>query len=496
MVGVAPLALVPLGALSAAGSAYTFGVISDVQWADIPDGRNFDGTIPRHYRGAFETLERAVGWWNARFPQRAVVTRHNGAENTADPDQVEDARRANSLFFVAQIGDLIDVHSYGDGVPSVPNRSKPSGGSARAMALSLEQLHHRLRAPVLHNLGNHEIYTHGRDKGGIETLYRNPYRLHHSYRQGNMAGNYHSFSPAPGHRLITLDAYQDAVIGWAPDDPRRVAATRWLTRRNPNLSPDPGARCAIVNCLNGTKGFSKRFVPFSGGLGAAQRTWLDEELKQAVDAHERVVLLSHVVMHPQAGSLSTILWDYDEAEALLARHGCVVAVLCGHHHRGGYHRDEHGIHHLTFISPLMQGARGDAFGALRFYEDRFELLGPRLSELIRSHPPIWGSDHWGSELPPVRRDAPTGLERMRFDFGGVFSPPSPWDAWAREWHDRVAEWARLLPFGSSSQLEACLPALGLTLLQRLLEAFRRWSAGVGGGGRGGPMRRFLAMGGR
>lgn len=205
--------------------AYTFGVISDVQWADIDDGSNFDGSIPRYFRGAFKTLQRAVDWWNERalFPQPEVGKRHGGEANTADPARVEQARGAKQLFFVAQIGDLVDVHNNGDGTPAFAERAKPSRGSHRAMERSLEQLHRRLRAPVLHSIGNHEIYTYGRERGGLDQLYRNPFRLHESYREGK-GGSYHSFSPAPGHRIVTLDAYQDAVIGWAPDDPRRVHA--------------------------------------------------------------------------------------------------------------------------------------------------------------------------------------------------------------------------------------------------------------------------------
>ena len=123
--------------------AYTFGVISDVQWADIDDGSNFDGSIPRYYRGALQALQRAVDWWNLRtlFPQPEVGKLHGGEMNTVDPALFEAARRNRQLFFVAQIGDLIDVHNNGDGKPASPMRAKPSRGSRRAMDLSLEQLH-------------------------------------------------------------------------------------------------------------------------------------------------------------------------------------------------------------------------------------------------------------------------------------------------------------------------------------------------------------------
>jgi 3',5'-cyclic AMP phosphodiesterase CpdA len=77
------------------------------------------------------------------------------------------------------------------------------------------------------------------------------------------------------------------------------------------------------------------------------------------------------------------VWDYEEAlEALRASPGTVAAVLCGHDHKGEAHTDEHGVHHLTFCSPLNKGIDGRAFGMMAVFEDHFELRGPRLGDLI------------------------------------------------------------------------------------------------------------------
>lgn len=58
---------------------FKFGVIADVQWADIEDGYNYARTTKRCYRGALKVLRDAVAWWEPR-----------------------------QLDFVAQLGDLID----------------------------------------------------------------------------------------------------------------------------------------------------------------------------------------------------------------------------------------------------------------------------------------------------------------------------------------------------------------------------------------------------
>ena len=55
----------PARASARALPTFSFGVIADVQWADLPDGTNFAGTTRRCYRGALAQLSDAVDWWRA-----------------------------------------------------------------------------------------------------------------------------------------------------------------------------------------------------------------------------------------------------------------------------------------------------------------------------------------------------------------------------------------------------------------------------------------------
>ena len=48
--------------LSQGCAATPVGIVSDVQYADIPDGLSFSG-IPRYYRGSLLSLRRAVSSW-------------------------------------------------------------------------------------------------------------------------------------------------------------------------------------------------------------------------------------------------------------------------------------------------------------------------------------------------------------------------------------------------------------------------------------------------
>ena len=49
--------------------------------------------------------------------------------------------------------------------------------------------------------------------------------------------------------------------------------------------------------------------------------------------------------------------------SLLERSGCVMAVLAGHDHEGGYHQ-EAGVHHLTLSSPLLCAEGEVAYGTV------------------------------------------------------------------------------------------------------------------------------------
>ena len=338
--------------------AFTFGVISDVQWADADDGFNYARTVRRCFRGALQTLRVAVSWWNTLSPH---------------PD------------FVAQLGDLIDGRNAGLGTSM----------SAMAQASALLE-----GAPcrVYNLVGNHELYNFDRAHlGDVLEVAPRPTR-----------SEFHAFSPAPGWRVLALDSFQESVIGWPKDDPRHVRAQRMLAENNPNINPsDPGAN---GNWLVGIKGLRRRFVPYNGALGERQLEWLRGELEAAEREGQRVVILSHAILHPQACDGSTMVWDYAAALKAIRRSGCVVAVVCGHDHAGGVHRDQSGVLHLTLCSPLNKGAEGHAYGLLQFYDDRVELLGPRLADLL---PLTQAERHGGVVLGEVQRQG-VRCEAVRF----------------------------------------------------------------------------------
>ena len=217
---------------SAEKPLFTLGLIADVQFADVEDGYNYARTVRRAFRGALVQLGRAVSWWNAL-----------------------------DIVAVAQLGDLAD------------GRNAALGQSEVAFERAMRELR-RLRAPVLHLIGNHELYNFQRD--GLSS------RL-------DGAKPFYAFVPAAGHRILVLGSYQEATLGWPEGDPRRERALRTLREHNPN-------DVSGGDWFRGLTGPGRRWVPFNGGLGAEQLAWLRQELRAARREGERVIVLSHVVV--------------------------------------------------------------------------------------------------------------------------------------------------------------------------------------------------------
>ena len=62
---------------------FSFGIIADVQYADIDDGHNYTRTKGRYYRNSVNLLTEAIKCWNNMSPKPS---------------------------FIFQLGDLIDRH--------------------------------------------------------------------------------------------------------------------------------------------------------------------------------------------------------------------------------------------------------------------------------------------------------------------------------------------------------------------------------------------------
>jgi len=293
---------------------FCFGVIADVQYADIEDGWDFHHIQQRRYRGALGILKEAAQKW-----------------------------KLQGISLVVQLGDIID------------------GKCAifKQTASAFAQVQAQLEGFTVHNLiGNHELYNFTRSQYD-QFLNSNP------DRSDNSGVLYYHFSPHPGWRFVFLDPYEFSILN--PDT--RSDAVTYLRQYNPNDVE------RNVDWIGGLYGLDRRFVPYNGLISSTQLAWLRLVLENATSNQEKVLIMSHIPVCPGSCQDTTLLWNYDEVLAILHQFPCIKAFLAGHDHSGGYKEDDHHIHHKTFESPLEAPEGSSAFGIIHVYTDKLVLHG-------------------------------------------------------------------------------------------------------------------------
>ncbi|KAG7271619.1 hypothetical protein CRUP_009277 [Coryphaenoides rupestris] len=298
----------------AAPALFTFGVIADIQYADVEDGFNYTRTRRRYYRSSLRLLRNARESWSC----------------AAVPPS-----------FILQLGDIID------GV------NKERGASERALDTVMRELSGgggggTGTAPVHHVWGNHEFYNFSR-----ETLMRS---------ELNSAP--HS---SPKFRFIVLDAYDVSVLGRTVSSVQYNNALNILKEHNSNED---------LNHPPAEEGMKRKFVKFNGGFSRDQLNWLDGVLSMSDENQEKVIIVSHLPVHPLSTEPICLAWNSEDLLAVIGAHGCVVCFMAGHDHDGGYHRDRgSGVHHLTLEGVIETPPESDAFATVSVYEDRMSLKG-------------------------------------------------------------------------------------------------------------------------
>ncbi|XP_023131960.1 manganese-dependent ADP-ribose/CDP-alcohol diphosphatase [Amphiprion ocellaris] len=307
---------------------FTFGVIADIQYADIDDGYNYTRSHRRYYRNSLQLLSKAQRSWS---------------ESAVKP------------HFILQLGDIIDGFN------------KRDGASEKALDSVLRELS-RCPVEVHHVWGNHEFYNFSRSQ-----LLRS--QLNSTPRTGSsLAGPpapadfyaYH-FSPFPGFTFVVLDAYDVSLLGREVSSEQYSNAMDRIKQYNSNED---------LNCPPGVVGLETRFTMFNGGFSKDQLDWLDSVLSLADEKRERVTIVSHLPIHPNSTTPMCLAWNFDELLSIIHSHNSVVCYMAGHDHDGGYCKDEDtGVHHLTLEGVIETPPDSNAFGTVSVYKDRMVLKG-------------------------------------------------------------------------------------------------------------------------
>ena len=109
-----------------AGCRCTFGIIADVQYANVVNGTNYQGDRIRYFRNAAQQLHKAVSHWSMEH---------------------------DHINFVLQLGDLIDGRN-----------KKVERMSEQALNTTTTILQALKGTPIHHLIGNHDLYNFSRDQ--------------------------------------------------------------------------------------------------------------------------------------------------------------------------------------------------------------------------------------------------------------------------------------------------------------------------------------------
>lgn len=311
---------------------FSFGLISDIQYADIEPASNFSGTEHREYRSSVHDAAAVVkAWGNLESP----------------------------LTFIGQLGDLIDgqnAGAYGQGL----TLDRPQSEQALERVLKIWD---QYSSTVYHAIGNHELYNF---TWAELRLKLNTQRVQCTHQVATQEF-YYSFTPYPGWRVIILNSYEDNVIK-PKSEQSRLYTERLLKENNHNF----GAK-APFNFFEGVPIEKQRYVPFNGGFGEKQLAWLKVELATMKERGEVGVIASHLPCFAPAASFKNIAFDADSLHTLIGSYAEQVwAYFAGHRHGGGYGQDHHGIHHVTIQSPLTHGICATT---VEVYDDLLKVCG-------------------------------------------------------------------------------------------------------------------------
>ena len=296
---------------------FKFGLISDVQWADIPDGASFHGQ-PRYYRDALISARRAVA-----------------------------AFQSANVSLAVHLGDIVDYHN------SLSN-------SSEAALQAAVDIFDALDCPVLHAIGNHCLYNAPRP------VLNKLLSIDDHKQSSSLSGQHSYFSFHHNHHvIIMLDGYDISFLGWPPTHPLHQQAVDILNTKNPNTEKNSNA---------GLEGLDKRFVKFGGGVSATQLAWVRKELTFCKTTNKKAFICCHLCLHPRTCPPTCLLWNYDEV--LEEFKEVVIATFTGHAHKDGYYYDVHtGIHHRVCHGVLETVPGEDCYGIVEVFEDKVEIKG-------------------------------------------------------------------------------------------------------------------------
>ncbi|CAB9499327.1 dependent ADP-ribose/CDP-alcohol diphosphatase [Seminavis robusta] len=322
---------------------FTFGIISDIQYAPIPDGYSTYGT-----QRFFQYSKDAAAQAAKHFEQEQIP-------------------------LVVNLGDIIDGKcqeiAKHAGVPMEEGVNVGMECTDRV----LEALSTYTCGKLLHTYGNHELYNLSREQIGKKLNIPMVQERPDKDGVGSYVG-YFSYlaitNSGRNLRLVVIDSYDIAILGHPKDSPKRIKAEAIMARNNPkDVHPETPKK--------ESEEFQERFEMINGAVDEPQLRWLRKTLTKARENKELCIIISHQPILPKSCFSVTLMWNYDEVLQVLREFKDVVVLsLAGHDHRGGYQIDEEsGIHFRVVEGTVETPPPGVTYGFVDMYPKKIVVRG-------------------------------------------------------------------------------------------------------------------------
>ncbi|WKN41664.1 metallophosphoesterase [Tunicatimonas pelagia] len=168
-------------------------------------------------------------------------------------------------------------------------------------------------------------------------------------RVGLNASGYYSFIHQ-GWRFIVLNGTEVSTYAHAPGTEAHQRAESLLTQLQKENRPQA--------------------QPWNAGISNQQIRWLEQQLKEARRANQRVIVMGHYPLYPEDPHN---LWNAEEVITALEQSGNVVAYFNGHNHAGNYGRKKD-IHYLNFKG-MVDTPDKNTFAVIHIHPNHLEVQG-------------------------------------------------------------------------------------------------------------------------
>lgn len=335
---------------------YTFGILTDIQYAPIPNGQSYAGNA-RYYRHSIDAATvAATHFQNERVQcvlnlgdiidgKCADVERWGGGSSSGSLKEDKDEKKSEE--------EETTMENHGEEKIAKQQQNVVSVGHD-AINDVLEALSIYQVGKIVHTYGNHELYNLSREE--LAKKLSIPFTLEST---SDLVGYYDHLLDEPHYnnddvsllwklRFVIIDSFDISLLDRCSEtSSKHHAAHEILKANNPNYPQQENSPENLI-------GLQRRFVAFGGGVDIPQLRWLEQTLKFARLNNERIILCSHQPIHPGSSFPTCLIWNYLTLLDIIRKYSdVIIASFSGHAHKGGYARDEEsGVHFRTFEAML------------------------------------------------------------------------------------------------------------------------------------------------